>query len=247
MAAYKSKVNSKENISKQFNPDLFRSYYIGRKLLIKNISEKIGLLNGKMLDFGCGSKPYFPLFNVEEYIGVDYEGQGHSHENEQIDFFYDGITLPFENETFDSVFSSEVFEHVFNLETILKEINRVMKPGAIILFTCPFIIAEHEIPNDFGRYTSFGLQDLLKRNGFEIVYYKKLGTTIESAMQILLSYFDSYVISKLNFFKPVKIIVQPIFFLSFNLFTKLINFILPKRQDAFLNHIVVCKKNISIS
>ncbi|MBK8311763.1 MAG: class I SAM-dependent methyltransferase [Chitinophagaceae bacterium] len=109
---------------------------------------------------GCGSKPYKSLFNVNEYVGVDYHGQGHSHENEQIDVFYDGVLLPFPDNYFDSVFSTEVFEHVFNLEEMILEIKRVMKPGAKILVTCPFAIPEHEQPNDYARYSSFGLKHL---------------------------------------------------------------------------------------
>ena len=62
-------------------------------------------MQGKVLDFGCGKKPYQSLFtNAEEYIGVDYEGEGHSHQNETIDVFYDGKKIPFENNTFDNIF-----------------------------------------------------------------------------------------------------------------------------------------------
>ena len=53
------------------------------------------------MDFGCGSKPYKSLFNVEEYLGVDYYNEGHPHENEQIDVFYDGKNLPFPDNYFD--------------------------------------------------------------------------------------------------------------------------------------------------
>ena len=79
-----------------------------------------------MMDFGCGSKPYKSLFNVNEYVGVDYHGQGHSHVNEQIDVFYDGVLLPFPDNYFDSVFSTEVFEHVFNLENLNPETRSEM-------------------------------------------------------------------------------------------------------------------------
>lgn len=199
-------------------------------------------MSGVMMDFGCGSKPYKDLFRVTKYIGVDFHGEGHSHENENIDIFYDGKTLPFENSYFDTVFSSEVFEHVFNLEEMLREINRVMKPGGVILVTCPYIIAEHEVPNDFGRYTSFGLKDLFIRNGFEILEYEKLGSSIESSMQLFISYCDSYVISKLNRIKPLKAIIQPIIISLLNFYTILINRLLPRRFDSFLNHIIVCKK-----
>jgi SAM-dependent methyltransferase len=231
-----------QKVSKDFNPSIGQSVYITRNLLIKNLKKNFGVLKGRMMDFGCGSKPYKNLIRVDEYIGVDYEGQGHSHENEQIDVFYDGKTIPLESNSFDSVLSTEVFEHVFNLEEMLAEIHRVMKPGAVMLCTCPFIIAEHEAPNDCSRYTSFGLKNLLERKGFEIVYYEKLGTSVQAQMQMLMSYLDSSVLSKLNFFKPLKRLVDFCTFTMLNLWCKLMNAILPKRYDAFLNHIVICKK-----
>jgi SAM-dependent methyltransferase len=230
------------NLRKEFNPNLTQSFYLARKKLLSNIAENVHYLTGNMMDFGCGSKPYKNLISVTKYTGVDFEGDGHSHLNEQIDVFYNGKSLPFESNHFDSVFSSEVFEHVFNLEEMIKEICRVMKPGATILVTCPFIIAEHEVPNDFGRYTSYGLKDLFIRNGFEIVSYKKIGTSIEATMQLFISYCDSYVLSKLNKIKPLKIVIRPLAILCLNIFAIIFNLILPKRQDSYLNHIIISRK-----
>lgn len=229
-------------VSKNFNPSISQSFYITRSLLIKNLGKHFDKLHGRMLDFGCGSKPYKSLINVKEYIGVDFEGQGHSHVNEQIDVFYDGKTIPLESNSFDSVLSTEVFEHVFNLEDMLTELHRVMKPGAVMLVTCPFIIAEHEAPNDCNRYTSYGIKNLVQRKGFEIVHYEKLGTSVQAQMQIFMSYIDSSVLSKLNFFKPLRRLVTSCTFSILNLWCMFVNWALPKRQDAFLNHIMICKK-----
>ncbi|WP_343667367.1 class I SAM-dependent methyltransferase [Chitinophaga sp.] len=230
------------NVSKDFNPTINQSFYITRNLLISNLKKHFNVLHGRMLDFGCGSKPYKTLINVDEYIGVDFQGEGHSHENEQIDVFYDGLTLPLEDNSFDSVLSTEVFEHVFNLEDMISELHRVMKPGATILITMPFLIAEHEAPNDCSRYTSYGLKSLLERKGFEIAYYEKLGTSIQTQAQIRMSYIDSSILSKLNFFMPLRKLVTNVTFALMNIWVMVLNAILPKRYDAFLNHIVICKK-----
>ncbi|WP_440133114.1 class I SAM-dependent methyltransferase [Chitinophaga sancti] len=231
-----------KNVSKYFNPTINQSVYITRNLLITNLKKHFNVLHGRMLDFGCGSKPYKTLINVDEYIGVDFQGEGHSHESEQIDVFYDGLTLPLEDNSFDSVLSTEVFEHVFNLEDIIFELHRVMKPGGTILITMPFLIAEHEAPNDCSRYTSFGLKNLLERKGFEIVYYEKLGTSVQTQGQIRMSYMDSSVLSKLNFFMLLRKLVTFGVISLMNIWVMFLNAILPKRYDAFLNHIVICKK-----
>ena len=121
-------------------------FFIIRRGLYKGIRENAPFLSGKLLDFGCGKKPYKDLFNVDEYIGLDIEVSGHSHKNEVIDVYYNGKEIPFEKNHFDSIFSSEVFEHVFNIDKVLKEINRVCKPNGHLLITVPFVWDEHEIP-----------------------------------------------------------------------------------------------------
>lgn len=108
----------------------FNSRYIVRKNLYFHIKELAKCAEGDILDFGCGSKPYKELFShCKSYVGCDIETSGHDHAKEKIDYYYDGKTLPFADGTFDWIFSSEVFEHVFNLDEILDELNRVLVHG----------------------------------------------------------------------------------------------------------------------
>src|ERR1700754_4535244 len=100
-----------DKVPKKFKPALSNAYYFIRNALYKKVKFYAPQLDKKLLDFGCGSKPYQSLFtNVSEYIGLDYASEGHSHANESIDVMYDGKKIPFADEYFDSVFSSEVFE-----------------------------------------------------------------------------------------------------------------------------------------
>ena len=65
-------------IPKGFNPPLRSPYYFIRIELLKKVAEYATQLQGKLLDFGCGQKPYKSLFtNVSEYIGLDFENEGH--------------------------------------------------------------------------------------------------------------------------------------------------------------------------
>lgn len=172
-------------VSPSFFPPIHNKLYLIRRGLYFGIAKHAGTLTGRMMDFGCGQKPYRDLFsNVSEYIGVDFEGEGHSHENEQIDVFYDGKTIPFPDNSFDSVLSTEVFEHIFNLEDVLNEINRVMKPGGRLLITCPFFWGLHEVPVDFARYTPYALKSILEKKGFKILALEKSGNSISTISQL---------------------------------------------------------------
>jgi len=59
-------------------------------------------------------------------------------EEKNINFLiYDGKKLPFENSTFDIVFSSNVLEHLPNLDEIQKEFSRVLNNNGICIHILP--------------------------------------------------------------------------------------------------------------
>jgi SAM-dependent methyltransferase len=235
-------------IDKAFKPKLDNPYYFIRQGLLKKVREYSYLLQGKLLDFGCGSKPYKNLFDhTESYIGIDYENTGHPHVNEQIDVFYDGKTIPFSNDSFDSILCSEVFEHVFNLEEIIPELYRVLKPNGKILITCPFVWNEHEVPFDYARYTQFALKNLLEKNGFAIEVIDKAGDFATTLHQMKMVYISEhflqsiFIIGKIKFItsnirSPLMLLLNSIFWVRHKL--------LPKRYDLYLNNIVVATKKV---
>lgn len=232
----------RNGVSENFDPKISFPGYLLRKELLKGIQNNSHYLNGLLMDFGCGSKPYKSIIKTTNYIGVDYNGEGHSHENENIDVFYDGHKLPFPDNYFDSVFSSEVFEHIFNLEEIIPEIHRVMKSGAHILVTCPFAIAEHEQPNDFARYTSFGLTHLFEKNNFEIIKYEKIGTHFQTIMQLRIMYIYMHVLCKLNKLLILRPWLDKLVIGFLNIYSIVLSKVLPKKDDLYMNNLIVCRK-----
>jgi SAM-dependent methyltransferase len=221
----------------------FNPFYLIRRSLFKGIQRNKSYIQGKVLDFGCGSKPYISLFNCESYTGLDYATEV-SEKNTKLaaDVFYDGKTIPFEANLFDSVFSSEVLEHVFNPGEILDEINRVMKPGGHLVLTCPFFWPEHEQPYDYARYSSFGLKHLIGEHGFEVVAYEKTGSYFECLLQGWVLYLYYFIPHKP---KALEAIFFTIFITPFLLLGLLLAAILPKRvkrSDFYLNNIIVARK-----
>ena len=160
--------------------DLLYSDFCDRKSLYELFIQKLKpYFYGKVLDFGCGSKPYKALVNVEEYIGIDTESSGHPWDDESTekpDMFYDGMKLPFEDAYFDCVFSSQVFEHIEDIDSSIIEIKRVMREGGVLIVTMPMAEEEHELPYDFRRYTEIGLRNYLERNGFYIIESGKVNS-----------------------------------------------------------------------
>ena len=229
-------------ISKEFNPGLSHPNYLTRKRLLQSVQRYSVKLKGILLDFGCGSKPYRSLFSVEQYVGLDFENPGHPHINEQIDVFYDGKTIPFSNEHFDSIFSSEVLEHVFNPDEILKELNRVLKKEGTILLTCPFAICEHEVPNDFARYSSYGLKALFEKNGFEVIGQEKTANSVETVFQLWITYLHQHVLPVFRKIPVVRQAARVITYSSLNVMALAFSKLLPNRQDLYLNNIMYAKK-----
>lgn len=237
------KKNGPPNRQNEFYPDLFSVFYhasfLSRRALLKGIKKHAPAMKGRLLDFGSGTKPYRPLFMVDEYIGVDIIKSGHDHKDSSVDFYYDGKTLPFESNYFDSFFSSEVFEHVFNLPEILKDICRVIRPKGNVLITIPFAIHEHEAPFDYARYTRYGIGDLLAKNGFEVLTIEPTNNYAETIFQLWAWYNSSLIFKKYKWltFLQLLILVAPV-----NILGWILSGILPKRDSYYNNLTIVAKK-----
>lgn len=217
-------------------------FYISRRGLLRSIRTLAKTISGgRLLDVGCGGKPYKKLFIVEEYLGLDIETSGHDHSSSDIDVFYDGTTIPFENEHFDHVFSSEVFEHVFNLDGLLSEISRVTKKNGTLLITLPFCWDEHEIPYDFARYSSFGIHDILEKHGYTIMNSIKTTTYIATIFQMLAAYISQCVLPENRY---ARVALTPFFVSPFIIIGLTLSKVLPDNKRFYLNNAVLCKKKV---
>ncbi len=207
------------------------------ELFFKDIKNK------QILDFGCGDARYKKFIdNSNNYSGLDVEESGHPL-NKNYDVLWDKNKLPFENDVFDIVLMTEVLEHVENVDITLREINRVLKIGGLILVTVPFIWPEHEQPFDFQRYTSFGIKKIFDYYGFETIYYKKLVQKKYALLEIIISDIEKQILNynKKNiahffsrlYFKILKLFIRFIFkfFINKNMF-----------KDIYLNNCLVVKK-----
>lgn len=172
LRAIVSRLRSSAGLKKaQFRPGLLgfltNPYYIARASLWRQIQAQGSHIRGKTLDVGCGCKPYRDLFQSTEYIGLELENK-RDVQNLAIDCFYDGRRFPFPDGSFESVVCNQVIEHVKDPMFFLGEILRVLVPGGVLLITVPLMWGEHETPEDYWRFTTFGVRRLLANGGFSV-------------------------------------------------------------------------------
>lgn len=168
---------------------------LASELLLREVLKTIPYVRGKLLDIGCGEKPYKDIFSsrVDSYVGIDLP---HTlHHKQDIDVFANAHHLPFKENTFDTVLCLEVLEHVERPVELLKEIFAVLRKDGVLILSAPQTYWLHKDPLDFYRFTQEGLIELVKnQTGFAINYIDSIGGTRE----FLVDFICKFILIKLN-------------------------------------------------
>ena len=229
--------------AQQFSPGvgglIVNPFYFARRGLDRAIHRHAAGLHGELLDVGCGTKPYEGYFNATRYVGLEVEGS----ENSEAEFHYDGGRFPFEDESFDAVVCNQVLEHVFDADAFLAEGARVLRPEGRLLLTIPFVWDEHEQPWDFARYSSFGLEHLIRKQNLIIEQHEKINDDISVVFQLLNAYLYKITLrlpSFLRFGLTITLMA------AINVVGVVARFLLPKNPDLFLDQIIVARKRATL-
>ena len=160
-----------------------------RAIKIRSMFKRY-LPGGTILDVGCADGALLaPISKQYRIIGVDVSTP--MMELALKNGYSEIITasleagLPFGNDAFDGVFCGETLEHVVDTDFALCELNRVLKPGGVLVVTVPNVRTIFSLirwflndPPMFGaRYRSGHVRDFttkhirvaLRNNGFETV------------------------------------------------------------------------------
>ncbi len=150
-----------------------RNWAVNR-LMWRTMARCGALARGRLLDLGCGDQPYRDLFagRVTRYVGMErgrgrYLGSG-------VAVWGDALHLPFPDGSFDTVLSNQLLEHVREPARLLQEIGRILTPEGHLILTAPHIWGLHEQPDDYFRFTPYGLQHLAEEAGLEVLEVKAL-------------------------------------------------------------------------
>jgi SAM-dependent methyltransferase len=115
----------------------------------------------RVLDVGCGPKPYRPLFAPysAEYVGVDIG------DNPDADLTGAVEELPVPDASFDVVLCNQVLEHCNDPPRAVRELARVVRPDGRVLASTHGVQVYHPSPQDLWRWTHAGLERLFAANG----------------------------------------------------------------------------------
>ena len=110
----------------------------------------------RVLDVGCGPKPYYPFFAARagEYVGVDVVAQPAA------DLVGPVEQLPVADGAFDLVLCTQVLEHCDDPAQAVRELRRVTAPGGRVLASTHGVQVYHPSPQDYWRWTHAGLERL---------------------------------------------------------------------------------------
>lgn len=170
----------------------------------------------KILDIGCGNKPYKKYFKCK-YIGLDpFESTAEIKAN--------AWEIPSPENEFDGIILNQSLEHIEKTTETISEIKRVLKPEGLCIVTVPQTMKNHSIPHpsqnseynnfdkkkikywnvDFYRFTKFGLICLFK--DFQIIELKETSGYVGTISQLINYFFATL--------KPIDFLFFPLYFFS---------------------------------
>lgn len=131
------------------------SYFINRKLTRKKLYRFLQKYqsSGYTLNVGCGDQLYREMFPNSVCVDID--------KSRKPDIVVDIHNMyQFSDNTFDCVLCTEVLEHCLDPQKAADELFRVLKPGGILLLSTRFLYPLHDTPQDYYRFTKYGLLHL---------------------------------------------------------------------------------------
>src|SRR5581483_870696 len=158
--------------------------WVVRHALAQWLREQAAELRGaapvRLLDVGCGVKPYYPFFAdvASDYVGVDVV------DNPAADLLGSVEALPVEDASFDVVLCTQVLEHCDDPAQAVRELRRVVRPGGRVLASTHGVQVYHPSPVDYWRWTHEGLRRLFTTSAdwSEVTVTPAAGTASALAM-----------------------------------------------------------------
>jgi SAM-dependent methyltransferase len=153
-----------ERIPDDHSRQVTSQYYLRQALTGPEAPELV-------VDLGCGSGATASLSRDIrpgiEWIGVDI------HESEAAKaivgekvMLYDGVNLPFDDDSVPLIYSNQVLEHVRHPEALLRDIRRVLTPGGLFVGSTSQLEPYHAW--SLWNFTIYGFQTIVEDAGLTL-------------------------------------------------------------------------------
>ncbi len=169
---------------------------INEQARINWVSDKLkGIARGNsILDAGAGEQQFrqfcdnlvytsqdFAAYTPTELVtGLQVDGWDYG----KLDIISDITNIPRSNESFDVILCTEVFEHIPDPLSALKEFSRLLKPGGKLILTAPFASMTHFAPYHYSTgFSRFFYEKHLPLNNFKILEIVPNGNYFSSMLQ----------------------------------------------------------------
>lgn len=173
----------KAKVIKRLNNQISRDIWVREKLQQQPYGNRI-------LDVGSGSQRYRDNCYHLEYFAHDFKefsfdskksftgdnGGDDGYQYGDMDYCSDILDIPVENESFDIILCTEVFEHIPRPIEALREVNRILRRDGLLVLTAPTNSLRHFDP--FYFYSGFSdnwYKQILKDEGFKIIELTQIG------------------------------------------------------------------------
>lgn len=158
---------------------------IDEEFVFSQFVKSYDIKGKKILEIG-GSIPEHLVSQVEEWVSVDPFNEN-TVSNQYTYIKGRAQDIPYQDEYFDFIFSSNCFHHIANFGEALEEMYRVLKPAGIVysafgpIWSAPDGCHLENIP--FNNQVINFWEEKIVPNWFHLVYsYKELNTILQSAL-----------------------------------------------------------------
>ena len=94
--------------------------------------------------------------------------------------------LPLTDALYDGVLLMNVLEHIYSVQSLLKETYRVTKVGGRMIIVVPYMFPYHPSPEDYFRFSRTALKRLVEDAGWQCKEIIPLGTGVCSTTMLFL-------------------------------------------------------------
>ena len=211
-----------------FIDSLIYSYFI----IIKQYIEKH--VKGVVLDAGAGrlalkfllTKKASAYYSIDKYVT-----------RKELGVVGDLNNLPLKENFFDTIVCLQVIEHTPTPEIVIKNMADCLKDKGIFILSAPHISYLHGEPEDYYRYTKYGLSYMLEKHGLKVLEIDTAGSIFGFLFTPISDFILSYTYG-------IPVVFQLVFFFNsmcVRIISKL-DLLLFKNSIMPLNYIVAAQK-----